>query len=422
MEARAYEREFKGVTHFEPISRKHTAFINILHVGRNEKAGYFYCIMELADDGVRGPTIDPPSYVPHTLAWEVDEHGPLRLDRCLQIALTLAAGLQYLHDQGLVHRDLKPANIIFANERWKLADIGLVTNISEAATTLGTPGYMAPEGPGNPAADIFALGMVLYKISTGRNPADFPAIPTELTDDEGRWRRFYDLVRIACQQDRTKRFQSAKQMSDHFAKLCLASDAAPGHERTLPAVPDSQTVVLLHQPGVQPDEYVCRLFQSHLAKHAHQIIIDGQTNFDVQWARGLEARMAKADAVIALVSPTSAHSEALTYEIEAAYDAARRRQGKPSLLPVRVQNDAPLPGALASVLGALPAVRWSGPQDDERLLASVFEAIESPAVSVSLERREEQDRGAVPVDSPYYVERSTDEDFNHALARRDSLV
>jgi serine/threonine protein kinase len=183
IEARAYEREFRGVTNFQPISRKHPAFVNILHVGRDERNAYFYCIMELADDGPGGPTIDAASYIPRTLAWEVDEYGPLRLDRCLEIALSLTDGLQYLHDQGLVHRDLKPANIIFANERWKLADIGLVKPFSETPTADGTPRIWGSGGPGKPLADIYSLGMVLYRISTGRSPGDSNC--TESLDDAG---------------------------------------------------------------------------------------------------------------------------------------------------------------------------------------------------------------------------------------------
>ena len=48
---RPYEREYKGIQKLEPISRRHESQVDILHVGRNDKAGYFYYVMELADDG-----------------------------------------------------------------------------------------------------------------------------------------------------------------------------------------------------------------------------------------------------------------------------------------------------------------------------------------------------------------------------------
>ena len=47
---RPYEREFEGIRRFEPVSRTHPSQLNILHVGRNDAAGYFYYVMELADD------------------------------------------------------------------------------------------------------------------------------------------------------------------------------------------------------------------------------------------------------------------------------------------------------------------------------------------------------------------------------------
>src|SRR6185436_13837165 len=56
---RPFEREFKGVQKFEPISRLHDGLVDVLQVGRNDDAGYFYCVMELADDAATGQTIDP---------------------------------------------------------------------------------------------------------------------------------------------------------------------------------------------------------------------------------------------------------------------------------------------------------------------------------------------------------------------------
>ena len=48
--ARPFDREFNGVKEFEPVSRSHEAFVDILQVGQDTSGGYFYCVMELADD------------------------------------------------------------------------------------------------------------------------------------------------------------------------------------------------------------------------------------------------------------------------------------------------------------------------------------------------------------------------------------
>ena len=57
-----YEREYSGIKNFEPLSRIHASQVHILHVGRRDDAGYFYYIMELADDAESGQRIEPDRY------------------------------------------------------------------------------------------------------------------------------------------------------------------------------------------------------------------------------------------------------------------------------------------------------------------------------------------------------------------------
>src|SRR5829696_3588294 len=65
---RPYEREFKGIQTSEPISRSHPGLVDILQIGRNDEAGYFYYVMELADDEHTGSMFDPASYSAKTLS------------------------------------------------------------------------------------------------------------------------------------------------------------------------------------------------------------------------------------------------------------------------------------------------------------------------------------------------------------------
>src|SRR5689334_8951156 len=107
---RPFEREFNGVQKFEPISRSHEGLMDILQVGRNDAAGYFYCVMELADDARNGQAIDPNDYVPRTLAHDITGHKRLPVAECIGIIHGVAAGLAFLHECGLIHRDIKPSN------------------------------------------------------------------------------------------------------------------------------------------------------------------------------------------------------------------------------------------------------------------------------------------------------------------------
>ena len=94
--------------------------------------------------------------------------------------LGLARAVAYLHDHGIVHRDLKPANVFIENGTIKVGDYGLSKSISASQHTaqtqsIGTVHYMAPEistGNYNKQIDIYAAGVILYEMVTGRVPFD----------------------------------------------------------------------------------------------------------------------------------------------------------------------------------------------------------------------------------------------------------
>src|SRR5436190_14634813 len=72
---RPFRREFEGLLKFEPISRTHPGFVSILYVGQNQQDGYFYYIMEAADDIVSGPNVNPKAYRPKTLSLALQAQG-----------------------------------------------------------------------------------------------------------------------------------------------------------------------------------------------------------------------------------------------------------------------------------------------------------------------------------------------------------
>ena len=120
-------------------------------------------------------------YVPgHTLSSEIAQ-GPIAPERAATIAVEVAGALAAAHQAGVVHRDLKPDNVLIDSDGVKVVDFGIAhiegpeaTRLTRAGAMLGTPAYMAPEqllgGTVDARADIYAFGVMLSEMLTGRHP------------------------------------------------------------------------------------------------------------------------------------------------------------------------------------------------------------------------------------------------------------
>jgi serine/threonine protein kinase len=150
---------FRG--EIEVLSRlDHPGLVRLVGAGAHD--GVPYLVLDLVD----GPSLA-----------DVLNSGPLGVERSISIGGQLADALAHAHGLGVVHRDLKPANIIFDTEPTtvRLADFGIArfadtTRITSAGQCIGTAAYLAPEqleGEVGPAADIYALGLVVLECLTG---------------------------------------------------------------------------------------------------------------------------------------------------------------------------------------------------------------------------------------------------------------
>jgi WD40 repeat protein len=172
---------------------------------------------------------------------------PLPPPEAARLVETLARAMQAAHEKGVVHRDLKPANVLLAEDgQPKVTDFGLAKRLDAAGqtvsgTVLGTPSYMAPEqaqgqakGLG-PAADVYALGAILYELLTGRPPfkaptaletlrqvvAEEPVPPTRLQKTP----RDLETICLKClQKEPGKRYASAAALADDLQRY-LAGQA-----------------------------------------------------------------------------------------------------------------------------------------------------------------------------------------------------
>jgi formylglycine-generating enzyme required for sulfatase activity len=144
---------------------QHPHIVQVYEVGEHDGLPYFS--LEFCAGGSLEKQLDGTPWEPR---------------RAAALVQTLAGAVEAAHQQGLVHRDLKPGNVLLtADGTPKVTDFGLVKRLdvpgqTQSGVVVGTPSYMAPEQAGGagqqvgPAADVYALGAVLYELLTGRPP------------------------------------------------------------------------------------------------------------------------------------------------------------------------------------------------------------------------------------------------------------
>ena len=232
-----------------------------------EDAGPAYIVMELID----GPSLRDL----------LDTTGPLPEARAASLVMQAARGLGHAHAHGVVHRDVKPENMLLdAHGTLRVADFGIARlidsgdTLTEVGSVVGTARYLSPEQARGervtPASDVYALGVVLYELLTGRTPfagdnaievallqvQSEPVPPGELRP--GLTPRLEAIVLRALCKEPGERFATATELAD-----ALAGDSSTATTEVLAGVaptvrmasgvePTAVKTVLAGQPRARP--------------------------------------------------------------------------------------------------------------------------------------------------------------------------
>lgn len=206
--AERFELEAQAMAKFN-----HPSIVAVFDFGETSE-GQLYFVMEFVEG------MDIHQYLR-------ENGGSISQDYALSITAHVLDALEYAHARGIVHRDIKPANILLNHEgQVKIADFGLAKALSDgddfdkpaltmSNVALGTPDFVAPEaidGDGIPdhRADLYAVGVMLYQMLTGKIPrGQFPS-PSEVISDLDP--RIDDIVQQSMQYDPADRYATASSM------------------------------------------------------------------------------------------------------------------------------------------------------------------------------------------------------------------
>jgi serine/threonine protein kinase len=185
----------------------HTNVVGVYDFGITT-GGHLYLVMEW----IEGPTLH-----------ELIHKGSIPVRKVAHLGMQLCDALAYAHSHKILHRDIKPGNIMInQDDQVKVADFGLARPITGEAeeNPFGTPDYAAPEIMARQAvdqrADIFAAGVVLYEMLTGRVPKNPRRSVTEYAPVSKRWD---ELIDQATHPDPTKRIQDALDLRARISQV-----------------------------------------------------------------------------------------------------------------------------------------------------------------------------------------------------------
>lgn len=222
-----FMREWRAVELFQTLPTPPEEIIPIREIRRIPQHGFAY-LMPLADSERPNWMQKPELYRPLTLRSILTAKRALPVEDVLRTGIRLAKALQFLQNHCLVHRDIKPSNVVYLNGQPVLADIGLLVDTREAASYVGTQGYVPVEQHGRFQADIYSLGILLHEMATGRPADDTAMAPVEEADTASpKFAALISIIHRAIDPHPDQRYQTATTLCRELEALLHASPLRP---------------------------------------------------------------------------------------------------------------------------------------------------------------------------------------------------
>lgn len=427
----------------------HPSIVSVLDVGETDEGKTFYVMQFIEGVNLRSRM----------------RAGGMDLRQVAHILKQVSQGLAAVHEKGVFHRDLKPENIMLQNlsgglEQIKIIDFGIarvensqMADNSSFTVVAGTTSYICPEQlmskPYMATGDIFSMGVLAYEMLTGQLPFKPNSIfhllylqgegvkvkPSRLRPELSS--KVDDVILKALAFHPEHRYQNAMEFGEELSNalgftgsLSLKRDVVEVVDQvdTLKVVKRSTVeipnrILLVYSEDAKIDGNLALLLERKLLARGYDTSIYRSED-------DLGKRLENIDFVVLLIGATSLENPLFLQRINLVKQLASQT-GHLRIVPLRVSYTKEYPEELA-LLSDLEIILWRSQDDTERVvleLLSIFdqkipaEVMASPVQHPSMPVQAlETPGGAVPLDSRFYVERKTDEDFRLAIGRQDSIV
>lgn len=425
----------------------HPSIVSVLDVGETEEGKTFYAMQFI--EGVN-------------LRTKMRSEG-MDSKQVAHIMKQVSQGLAAVHEKGVFHRDLKPENIMLQNlsgglEQIKIIDFGIARvensqtpDSSSFNVVAGTTSYICPEQlmskPYTATGDIFSAGVIAYEMLTGKLPFKPNSIfhllylqgegvkvkPTKLRPELSS--RVDDVILKALAFNPEHRYQNAMEFGEDLTDALGFTDSLSIRreltknaqiEKASKTVENPKRVLMVYSQESKIESNLAILLERKLLARGYGIY---RSEISAEQA-DFEKRLENTDFLVLFISAASVENYSIAQQIRLLKHLSSQIPHL-KLVLLRVLYTKEYPEEL-TFLSELETVLWRSQDDTEGIvlqLSSLFdEKVHPIATPHSFARHTlsaqalETIGGAVPLDSRFYIERQTDEDFRLAIARQDSIV